>query len=147
MLAHNGDLFEEKLRDTIDAALSPLDQIRRTARFYFEHWTENPAYFQIFWAIENQEVIGELGDRAVREVTRLWENCLHVLAGVVERGVREGAFAPCDAWEVANLFWTLANGIIQTEHAPVRRRLRQKPLEESYRNAIELVLRGLTPAA
>lgn len=143
VLAHNGEIFEEKLRGTLDPSLSPTDQIRCTARFYFEHWTTNEAYFQIFWALENQAVIGELGDEAVEEVTRLWEKCLRILADVIERGVRAGDFADCDPWEVANLLWTVANGMIQTEYAPARRRIRCSPLAESFENAMELLLRGL----
>jgi TetR/AcrR family fatty acid metabolism transcriptional regulator len=143
VLAHNGQIFEEKLRGTLDPSFSPSDQIRRTARFYFEHWTTNVEYFQIFWALENQAVIGELGDDAVREITRLWESCLGVLEGVIERGVKEGEFAPCDAWEAANLLWTVANGMIQSERATPRRQIRRRPLAESFEHAMELLLRGL----
>ena len=143
VLAHDGEIFEQKLRDTLDDALSPADQIRRTARFYFEHWTTNVEYFQIFWALENQDVIGALREDAVDDVVRLWERCLGVLAGVVERGVASGAFRPCDAWEVANLLWTVANGMIQTESAAPRRQLRARPLAESFENGVEIVLRGL----
>ncbi|UCE86426.1 MAG: TetR/AcrR family transcriptional regulator [Deltaproteobacteria bacterium] len=147
VLAHNGEIFEEKLRGSVDPALSPEDQIRRTAHFYFEHWTTNTEYFQIFWALENQAVIGDLSDDAVEEITKLWENCLRVLAGIIERGVAQGAFAPCDPWEVANFLWTVANGMIQSEHAAARRRIRRRPLAESFENAVELLLRGLAAPA
>jgi TetR/AcrR family fatty acid metabolism transcriptional regulator len=143
VLAHNGEIFEEKLRGTLDPSLSPADQIRRTSRFYFQHWTTNTEYFQIFWALENQAVIGDLSDDAVEEITKLWENCLRILAGVIEVGVRAGDFRPCDPWEVANFLWTVSNGMIQSEHAAARRRIRRRPLAESFENAIELLLRGL----
>jgi hypothetical protein len=120
--------------------------VRRTARFYFDHYVENRDYFQIFWAIENQPVIGELPEGVVEEVAKLWEQCLSVLAGVIDQGVRAGSFVPCDSWEVANILWTLANGLIQTETSATRRRLRRRPLEQAFSDAVELVLRGLQHA-
>jgi hypothetical protein len=57
-------------------------------------------------------------------------------------------FAPCDAWEVASILWTLANAIIRTERSPAHRNLRRSALDTFFDDAIALVLRGLTqPAA
>jgi AcrR family transcriptional regulator len=147
VLAHNGAIFVEKMRSTLRPDLSPPDQIRDTARFYFDHYVQNRDYFQIFWAIENQSVIGELPAGVVDEVARLWEKCVAIVAEIVEAGVRDGSFAPCDPWEVANLLWTLANGIIQTERSSTRRQLRRVGLEQSFRDAVEIVLRGLAAGA
>ena len=61
-----------------------------------------------------------------------------------DRGVAERVFAPHDPWEVANILWTLANGLIQSEHARAARALRRGALEEVFEDAVELVLRGLT---
>jgi AcrR family transcriptional regulator len=144
VLTHNGRVFEEKLRATVSPRLEPTEQIRRTARFYFNHWTQNPEYFAIFWALENQELIGELPEGVVEEVTKLWEACLRILADVIARGVKEGAFAPCDPWEVANVLWTLANGLLQTDNVATRKRLRRRRLDRVFEHAIELVLRGLS---
>jgi AcrR family transcriptional regulator len=121
VLSHNGEIFERKMREASEAEESPVDRVRSLGRFYFEHWTRNREYFDIFWAIENQAVIGELPPGVVEEVARLWENCLRILADVIEGGVKQGEFVSCDAWEVANILWTVANGLIQTEHGtPLR---------------------------
>jgi AcrR family transcriptional regulator len=124
-----------------------LDRLRSVGRFYFDHWTRNREYFQIFWALENQAVIGELPPGVVEEVTRLWENCLRILAGVIEEGMKEGCFAPCDAWEVANILWTVANGLIQTEHVTPRRELRRSSLDRVFDDMIEIFVRGLAQPA
>jgi hypothetical protein len=84
---------------------------------------KNREYFQIFWALDNQQLIGELPPGVVDEVTKLWENCLRILADVIDAGVKAGDFAPADPWEVANILWTVANGLIQTEHVAPRRQL------------------------
>ena len=143
VLADNGAIFERKMRATLDPALDAPDQLRRTARFYFDHYVNNRDYFQIFWAIENQAVIGQLPAGVVDEVARLWESCVSLVAGVVKDGVGSGHFVPCDAWEVAHVLWTLANGLIQTETSATRRRLRRRGLAEACEDAVEIVLRGI----
>jgi AcrR family transcriptional regulator len=146
VLSVNGDAFERKMRETLEPGLPPAEQVRRMSRFYIEHWTAHREYFQIFWALENEPVIGELPDAVVAQVTALWEQCLELLAGVLERGVSEGVFVAHDSWEVANILWTLCNGLIQREQAQAPRSLRRNTLEQVFADAVELVLRGLAPA-
>ena len=147
ILSHNGEIFERKMREAAASGRSPAEQMRAVGRFYFEHWTRNREYFQIFWALENQAVIGELPPGVVEEVTRLWENCLRILADVIERGAKEGTFARCDAWEVANILWTVANGLLQAEHVVTRRELRRRKLDRVFEDTVELFLRGLANPA
>jgi AcrR family transcriptional regulator len=147
VLAQDGEIFEQKMRDSVaDTGAAPPDLIRQMGRFYFDHWMQNPEYFQIFWAIENQSVIGELPQGVIDEVTRLWEKCVELLAQIIQRGIEAGDFGACDAWEVADILWTLANGLIQTEASPARRRLRRRGLDVTFTDAVELVLQGLAPS-
>ena len=143
VLSQDGRLFEDRLRATVTGDIPPPEQVRLTSRFYFDHWIRNREYFPIFWALENQAVIGEIPPGVVEEVTKLWEECLRILADVIARGVDDGWFRPCDPWEVSNILWTLANGLIQSEHAASRRRLRRRRLDRVFEDAIEIVLRGL----
>ncbi len=144
VLAHNGAIFEEKMRGTLSSDLSAVEQVRTTAQFYFAHYVANPDYFQIFWAIENQSVIGELPTAVLDQVARLWEQCIQIVAELIENGVKQGEFRECDSWEVAHLLWTIANGLIQTEHSATRRRLRRTSLDQAFDDALELVLGGLS---
>ena len=147
VLSHNGQVFEERMREAADGASAAADQIRQVGRFYYDHWMRNREYFQIFWALDNQELIGELPPGVVDEVTKLWENCLRILADAIAAGVDAGDFAPCDPWEVANILWTVANGLIQTEHVAPRRQLRRRELDRVFDDMVELFLRGIAPAA
>lgn len=143
VLARDGAIFEQKLRGTLSPAFSPPEQIRRTGRFYLEHWIQNRQYFQIFWAIDNQSMIGGLPPAVIDEVTKLWEQCLQILAGIVERGIRQGVFRPCDPWLMANVLWTVANGLLLTEFTPARRKLLRGSLESAFQDALDVFLRGL----
>jgi len=144
VLAGNGDAFERKMRETLEEGLAPAEQVRRLSRFYFQHWTTHREYFQIFWALANEQVIGELPSAVVTEVSQLWEKCLRLLADLLDRGVQERVFAPHDSWEVAHILWTLANGLIASENAQAARKLRRRRLETVFEDAVELALRGLT---
>jgi TetR/AcrR family transcriptional regulator len=145
VLNHNGALFEERMRDAAGSAPGdPGEQIRRLGRFYREHWTAHPEYFRIFWALENQEVIGELPPRVVEEVTKLWDECLRILADVIRAGTEAGRFRACDPWVIANVLWTAANGLIQNERVPSRcATLQGRTPEQVFEAMVELVVSGL----
>lgn len=147
VLAENGKVFTEKMAQAVDAEGSALEQLRAISNFYLDHWTRHQHYFQIFWAIDNQSVIGDLPGPVIDEVTRLWEQSLEILDGVLKQGVDSGELAPCDTWVTANILWTVANSVIQSEGTLARRSLRRRPLEEVFELAIETFLRGLEPAA
>jgi len=143
LLAQNGEIFERRMREAAAEGCGPADRIRQLGRFYREHWVHHWSYFQIFWALENQPVIGALPAPVVDEVTRLWGSCLRILSDVIEGGVAQGVFRRCDPWAIANLLWTAANGLLQSERVEARRALRGRPLEAIFDEMVEVFLRAL----
>ena len=144
VLAEKGQVFVQKMNEVAQAGGPVRESLRKLGDFYLDHWTEHMDYFQIFWAIDNQSLIGGLPDDALREVSNLWEGSLSILKGVLDRGVSEGELASCDTWEVSYIMWTMANGLIQSEYTAPRRELRRRPLHEVYRDAIDLIVLGLS---
>ena len=55
----------------------------------------------------------------------------------------QGSFQTRDPWAVANIFWILANGLIQTEEYPERRKLRGRDLETVFGETMDLLIGGL----
>jgi len=147
VLAENGMAFVEKMSEVADESMSAPDAMRAIGDFYLEHWTQHRNYFEIFWAVDNQALIGGLPQAAVDEVKKLWEGSLDILNNVVLRGVRDGELAECDSWEISYLMWTMANGLIHSEHMALRKELRRRPLREAYRNAIDLIVLGISRQA
>ncbi len=143
VLSENGEAFLARLREALAGQDDARARIRSLAQFYREHWHKNPEYFQIFWAVENQPIIGELPRAVVDEVTRLWRSCLQELCSAIEAGVESGEFADCDPWLLANLLWSSANALIRSEEVPARRELRRNSLDDSFEAMVELFLRGL----
>ncbi len=143
VLAADADVFVTRMRETLDQTLPPSEQILKTGRFYFQHYFEHRRYFRIFWALENQRLIGGLPADQVRSVIGVWQQCLQILADQIERGSEAGDFVACDPWETANIFWVMANGLIQTDEYPELRELRGRDLQRVFNDNIELLLRGL----
>jgi len=143
VLADDGRTFTDKMREAVSSTDDVVQQLERLSRFYLEHWTRHRDYFQIFWAIDNQPVIGNLPSPVIDAVVNLWQESLEILNGLLERGVAQGVFVKCDTWEMANILWTMANGLIQADATSARRALRRRPLEETYRDAVAVFVRGL----
>lgn len=143
VLAENGKAFTEKLQDVAAVERSAPESVRCLGAFYLEHWMRHREYFQIFWAVDNQSLIGGLPQEALDEVSRLFKSCLSILNGVLERGIANGEFRECETWDVANILWTLTNGLIQTETSSARRDLLRRPLQDVYADAVDLIIAGL----
>jgi len=144
VLAENGAGFVNKMREVAEFTGPVRDRLNRLGDFYLSHWTEHIEYFQIFWAVDNESLIGGLPEDAVREVANLWEGSLSILKDVLDHGVAEGELAECDTWEVSYIMWTMANGLIQSEYTAPRKELRRRPLQDVFADAIELLVLGLS---
>jgi AcrR family transcriptional regulator len=143
VLADNSAVFTERMRETAAGNGPALERIRGLAQFYFDHWARHQEYFHIFWAIDNQNVIGTLPAGVVDEVARLFESCVTILHSVVDEGVRAGELVDCDSWGVANLLWTAANAVIQSDGSETRRKIRRGSLEDAYALSVDVILSGL----
>jgi AcrR family transcriptional regulator len=142
VLALNSEIFDEHMKGHAVGATA-LDRLRNLASFYFNHWMEHPDYFQIFWAIDNESVIGDLPKEVVEEISTLWDSSLQVVNQVLEEGVRDGELVECDTWEIAHILWSITNSLIESDNTRARRQLRRRPLEPLYRHAVDTVIRGI----
>jgi len=143
VLADNGKSFTDRMREVATSGTSASEALNALSRFYLDHWLSHKEYFQIFWAIENQSVIGELPPAVVDEVSRLWEESLSILEGVLADGVARREFIDCDTWRTSNILWTVANAVIQSDSTEARRTLRRGPLQDMYDETLALIIAGL----
>jgi len=145
VLAENGDIWDTNLKRRIasSAGLSSADRIRDVWDFYLEHWLEYPDHFRIFWAIDNEAVIGELPKELAERIPDFWKRSLEASQRLLDEGVERGEFIACDTWQTAHTFWTLATALIEHDATRGRRRIRQRALSDIYHHSIEVVLRGI----
>lgn len=143
VLTNNHEIFHGRMAAAAGEGNTALDRIRSIARFYFAHWLDHPDYFQIFWAVDNESVIGDLPRDVTEKIAEFWEMNLNVTHSVLVDGVTTGEFVECDTWEIANILWSIANGLIESDNTRARRQIRRRPLEPLYFHAIDTLIRGI----
>ncbi|MAG31232.1 MAG: hypothetical protein CL908_10140 [Deltaproteobacteria bacterium] len=143
VLVENHEIFLDQMNRAAHEGSSALERIRSIGRFYFGHWLEHPDYFQIFWAIDNESVIGDLPRDVIEQIADFWERNLKIVHAALEDGVKSGEFVECDTWEIAHVLWSIADGLIESDNTKARRQIRRRPLEPLYTHAIETLIRGI----
>jgi hypothetical protein len=56
----------------------------------------------------HEKISPELCERCEQQA----KQSLELVAGVVQKGINEGTFKPCNPWETAILLWSCQNGMI-----------------------------------
>jgi AcrR family transcriptional regulator len=113
VLTQGSGKFESRLRDAAHTGDTALAKLASVAQFYTTHWSTYPSHFKIFWAFDNQDVIGQLPDAVTKHVGELWQRSLALIEAVIEEGVRSGEFVPCNPRAIAYAFWRVANAGVQ----------------------------------
>jgi len=113
VLTQGSGKFESRLRDAAHTGGTALQKLASVAQFYTNHWSTYPSHFKIFWAFDNQDVIGQLPDAVTKHVGELWQRSLGLIEAVIEEGIKSGEFVPCDARAIAYAFWRVANAGVQ----------------------------------
>jgi AcrR family transcriptional regulator len=143
VLTNNYEIFLRQMEKAGEVGDTALDRMHSLATFYFAHWLEHPDYFQIFWAVDNESVIGDLPRDVIEKIGDFWEQNMNVTHAVLVAGVESGEFVECDTWEIATIIWTVADGLIESDNTKARRQIRRRPLEPLYMHAIETIMRGI----
>jgi len=143
VLTNNHEIFLEQMRAAGQQGETALERIRAIARFYFAHWMDHPDYFLIFWAVDNESVIGELPKDELEKISEFWERNLNVIHDALVYGVERGEFVECDTWEVATMLWSVADSLIESDNTRARRQIRRRPLEPLFMHAVDVIMRGI----
>ena len=142
--ANSRAFFEGAERHVEDTdALPAAERLRLLWSRYLKHWMRNPTDFEIFWAFDNAEELGELPDGLTDRIAENWTRSLKLTERVIEDGVARGELIEVDSWKSAQAFWTLATTLIEHDNNRARRRMRDRPFHETYEFSIELLIRGL----
>ncbi len=143
VLTNNYEIFHEQMVEAGKQGESGLERVRSIARWYFDHWMNHPDYFQIFWAVDNESVIGELPKDVLEKISEFWERNLNVIHDALVYGVERSEFVDCDTWEVATMLWSVADSLIESDNTRARRQIRRRPLEPLFMHAVDVILRGI----
>jgi len=143
VLTNNYEIFHQQMTQAGQQGDSGLARVRSIAQFYFDHWMNHPDYFQIFWAIDNESVIGDLPKDVIEKIAEFWERNLNVMHDALLFGVERGEFVECDTWEIATMLWSVADSLIESDNTRARRQIRRRPLAPLFMHAVDVILRGI----
>lgn len=113
-LMHLGSrILHEMLVKAANLDLPADTLIRRLGRAYYQFYEEYPGYFRMLFLFYitpevDQKISQDLGDSCQGDA----RDSLTLVAGVVEKGIKDGMFRPCNSMDMAILLWTCQNGII-----------------------------------
>lgn len=129
------DSIRERMREAVDAVEDPVGKVRALVALIFPSPSKNRAFFRAY-----VDFCGLASRReAFREVAeRFYEGCREIDGGIVEEGIRSGAFVARDAREAASTMRAIFDGLMLqwlTEPDPDR-------TFEEYRRRCERELLG-----
>jgi AcrR family transcriptional regulator len=113
-LMHEGSLIlQEMLKKAADADLPADTLLRRMGQAYLRFYEQYPGFFRMLFLYymspsREQKVSRELCDSCERDA----KESLSLVAGVVDKGIRDGLFRACNPVDFAIMLWTCQNGMI-----------------------------------
>lgn len=119
-----------------------LTRMRAISRFQLDYWSRHPDHLRVFWALDNESVIGDLPPEMVDSVEQAWRRNLAIGQSVLDDGVERGELLAVDTWNLIHTFWVLQTALIEQDTTRIRRRVRGRSLEEAYFGAVEILVRG-----
>jgi AcrR family transcriptional regulator len=148
------ELFVESLLDqTTDTAPiieaiigqheSAEQQLRALAAAQRAFLDDNPGYRQVIWAIDNQDLIGEIPRALVDRARSQWIVHLDALERVVTHGIDTGEFRKIDPTLAAHVLWNQGNLLFELRFSHERKRLLGSPIQKFGEESLELLIQGL----
>ncbi len=113
LMLQGTEILYSMLKDAVNADLPADTLMRRLSQAYFRFYREYTQYFRMLFlyysSLEvHQKLTMELRDRCEHSAKK----CLNLLASIIEKGIEQGLFRPCNPWEIAIMTWSCKNGII-----------------------------------
>jgi len=113
LMLEGSQILYEMLRESATADLPADTLLRRLSQAYFRFYREYTGYFRMLFlylssAEVHKKITSELCDRCESSA----KECLNLVAAIIQKGIDQGLFRPCNAWEYAVMTWTCKNGII-----------------------------------
>lgn len=134
--------MDEELTRVVGEQLSAGEKLEALGEWYVAAFTK-PGFPLVHWALDSQDVIGEIPKAAIEEIQNHTRARLERLAQVIRQGTESGEFVSCDAWLVANLLWRMVDAFVEFATSPARRELMDRPTDQAFREGLRFILRGL----
>ncbi len=133
--------------ERIDIERDSLESlIRQTMDTYLRFATKEAAWFRIIFSETNEEMLANVSEELRQQLARQERACLAVAARIIDKGIREGVFAPGDPWEMAVIFWGTCTGILLLSFGASQTVAERHVREELISRALWILYRGASLA-
>jgi hypothetical protein len=101
------------LRESVEADLPADTLLRRLGQAYMRFYREYTGYFRmLFLYYSSLEIHQKITPDLCEQCENSAKQSLTLVTSVIQKGIDQGIFRPCNPWEVAIMLWTCKNGII-----------------------------------
>lgn len=113
LMLEGSEILYEMLRESVDADLPADTLLRRLGQAYLRFYREYTGYFRmLFLYYSSLEIHQKLTPNLCERCEASAKQSLMLVTSVVQKGIEQGIFRPCNPWEAAIMLWTCQNGII-----------------------------------
>ncbi len=144
-IVENGPKMVEYVSAVASSDGTALDRIERLLRFYLDFWVDHPVHFQLFWAVQSQDVIGELSSELIDRVRIVCERPLRVVEELIRDGIVRGEIRECDPWSTAHALTAIGNATVAPILDPRVAAIAPRDPHAVFAEAVSLAIHGLRP--
>lgn len=113
LMLEGSKILHGMLREAASGDLPADTLLRRMGQAYYRFYREYTAYFRmLFLYYSSVEMHQKLSKELLYRCEYQAKESLRLVADIVQKGIDEGLFKPCNPWDFAVLMWTSQNGII-----------------------------------
>ena len=134
--------FDEEIARVANERLSAAEKLEALGEWYVGALSK-PGFPLVHWALDSQDVIGEIPKAAIEQIQYHTRARLERLAEVIRQGIDSGELIDCDACLVANRLWRMVDAFVEFATSPARRELMDRPVDQAFREGLNIILRGL----
>ena len=109
VVGETGNAYTAALTKVVerDPEAHVLTRMRAISRFQLDYWGQHPDHLRVFWALDNQGVIGDLPSEMVDSVENAWRRNLGIAQRVLDDAVERGELLAVDTWNLIHTLWVL----------------------------------------
>lgn len=126
-------------------SLPPEELLGEVLQSYYNFYEKNSKYFRIMFLGSQPDLRERVNEELLAECMAGAQECMQVLSGVIEKGIKACVFRKVNAWAFANVLWSAVNGIVMLyeQGSFYRDEVLGLSLQEMLQNALDLALNGL----
>lgn len=89
----------------------PVKAIKMVKEAYSSFYKDHQDYFRIMVFIGFHDIHEDIGEEPCQEISEAVLNCIKLVSGIIDKGIKQGQFNGSDPWKLSWVLWSLFVGI------------------------------------